>query len=460
MLNEALAKRGLKFVDLAFPPLNEPSVCSRGDKAIKVVWRRFSEFFEEPEVFIADEGVDISPNDIKQGKLGDCWLMCALGAIAEFPAVVKQLFPSGMETFQESGLYRVRVCQGGLWTLVTVDDYVPCALDGSPVFSRANGEELWVLLIEKAMAKLSGNYYRLRGGFAAEGLCDLTGFPTFKYNFKQGVVKQRLASGELFEDFVKADKLHAIVCASTPGEDRFTEGSKGLKVPESGLVPGHAYSMRISRKVGGHKLINLRNPWGKFEWGGAWGAKDPRWTPSFIAKVAAECEIPLSEVLEGEGSFWMSYEDFAQNFAGVAVAVQQSPSGGEWHEARSRGELTVDDRADMYRLTLLKDSHVFVGVHQGDERNLGAAPDYVSIGCTVVRELGGKRYEYQASSAPTKAREVFVPPLISPDEKQDATRIWPAGSYVISAYYTVGLRQARKAPNVLSTPRLGAFFFF
>ena len=52
------------------------------------------------------------------------------------------------------------------------------------MFSRANGNELWVLLLEKAMAKVHGNYYTLRGGFANEGMMDLTGCPTECFDFE------------------------------------------------------------------------------------------------------------------------------------------------------------------------------------------------------------------------------------------------------------------------------------
>ena len=36
---------------------------------------------------------------------------------------------------------------------------------------------MWVLLLEKAYAKLHRNYYTLRGGLVSEALADLTGSP-------------------------------------------------------------------------------------------------------------------------------------------------------------------------------------------------------------------------------------------------------------------------------------------
>ena len=57
-----------------------------------------------------------------------------------------------------AGIYDLRFCKHGQWTHVRVDDYFPCRPGkGLPVFSQANGPELWVLLLEKAYAKVHGS---------------------------------------------------------------------------------------------------------------------------------------------------------------------------------------------------------------------------------------------------------------------------------------------------------------
>lgn len=52
------------------------------------------------------------------------------------------------------GKYRVRLFDitQDKWRTITVDDNIPTR-KGSPIFAKPNGKELWVVLLEKAVAK-------------------------------------------------------------------------------------------------------------------------------------------------------------------------------------------------------------------------------------------------------------------------------------------------------------------
>ena len=117
----------------------------------------------------------------------------------------------------------MRLCNNGAWVEVTVDDYFPCFEHGGPIFSKANGNELWVLLLEKAYAKLHGNYYNLRDGYVYEGMNDLTGCPTECIDFDNDSVKVSLEDGSLFKKLQTYDNLGYLISASTPGTDDMTE---------------------------------------------------------------------------------------------------------------------------------------------------------------------------------------------------------------------------------------------
>jgi calpain-15 len=80
--------------------------------------------------------------------------------MAEFPDLIRDVFANSgpeREEEQRAGLYTLSFCKNGMWQTVRIDDYVPCAADGGgPVYSRGNGAELWVMLLEKAYAKVIG----------------------------------------------------------------------------------------------------------------------------------------------------------------------------------------------------------------------------------------------------------------------------------------------------------------
>lgn len=90
------------------------------------------------------------------------------------PNRIKRLFINDRENMY--GIYGVRICKNGEWKEVVVDDRFPCNGD-EPAFSQAHGDELWVMVLEKAWAKLHGSYERVEAGFAENVFHDLTGAP-------------------------------------------------------------------------------------------------------------------------------------------------------------------------------------------------------------------------------------------------------------------------------------------
>lgn len=100
------------------------------------------------------DGID--PNDIKQGSLGVCYMLASISALAETPKKIEEMF-----VFHDTsiGFYILRFYVNGIPKLVVVDDLIPCnKTTKSPYFTKPIGNEVWVLLLEKAWAKLIGDY--------------------------------------------------------------------------------------------------------------------------------------------------------------------------------------------------------------------------------------------------------------------------------------------------------------
>lgn len=241
-----------KYFDREFG--NEVKCLGFKSLAEEVQWLRPSQFMKG-DYFIF-EGL-IEPKDIKQGRLGDCYLLSALASISEYPFIVKRIF----ETTTESsyGAYGIWLFIDGLWKCIIVDDRIP-VVDGSPIFSRANNNELWVILIEKAYAKLFGSYEIIESGLTGTAMNTLTGAP-FEYLCRDS---HSAIDSETAWKFISSHlECKHLVTGSTEKSDRNVS---------FGLVSTHAYSILDCReiRVGNKKerVLQLGNPWGRHEWQG------------------------------------------------------------------------------------------------------------------------------------------------------------------------------------------------
>ena len=127
-------------------------------------------------------------------------------------------------------MYGIRCTKNGDNRLVTIDGCIPCK-QKRVCFSTANGNELWVLLLEKVWAKLHGDYCRIIGGLPHETFRDFTGAPGFMYQSKKGEVT--------WEMIKKADKLDHMLACGIAGQTQ----EEVDQMSEMGLISGRAYSV-------------------------------------------------------------------------------------------------------------------------------------------------------------------------------------------------------------------------
>jgi calpain-15 len=233
-----------------------------------IQWRR------PEEVAVLEENEEVDPtlvvynskievNDIKEGSLGNGWFISALATLAEVPLLIERLFLT--KTHNKEGVYRVKLCKNGEWSIITVDDYIPCIPDSGPIFAKTSPNELWVSILEKAYAKLHGSYLTLKGGFAHEALMDLTGCPCTYYDFEDSFIKEMIANGSLWNRLKEAEEKGFLLSASTFGEQRWADTPTG-DTEDNSLLAGHSYTINGLSEYKGSKILKIRNIWGQFDW--------------------------------------------------------------------------------------------------------------------------------------------------------------------------------------------------
>jgi len=343
---------GSQSLDLFFPPDYNSLFLGAENSEMEdpVRWQRPDEFMKGSYELYLDR---IEPADINQGALGDCWFMSPIAVLAEKPELVKRLFVN--KGVSEIGLYHVWFCKDGEWVRVTVDDYFPCLMGARTAFSKPNGNELWVMLLEKAYSKLHGSYKIIEGGLPHKGLRDLTGLPSKAHFFESDGTQSMIRDGS-FWDLLKnySDKGYLM----TASVDKSTEEAK-----YKGLVTGHGYSLLRCAEAYGNKLLNIRNPWGHYEWEGAWCDHSRCWTSKMKEALNPNLD-------EDDGAFWISYEDFLKYFSTMSVAICE-----DFSEKRLKGVFKRNSSGAStefyYEVEVKADTKVYVELFQEDTRIYG-----------------------------------------------------------------------------------------
>jgi hypothetical protein len=156
-----------------------------------------------------------------------------------------------------------------------IDDYL-ALMDGddATIFARLSDDNgLWGPFIEKAVAKLHGNFAHIDGGDPSEAVMTLNGGEKVHLAHNGDAAEvynlEKSTPEEIFDELFKYDVERAIMMTGTEA----SPGGDSDRLP-NGLFLQHAYTVLGAYKLkNGEKLIKVRNPHGNtgdFEWDGGY----------------------------------------------------------------------------------------------------------------------------------------------------------------------------------------------
>ncbi|KAF6728910.1 Calpain-5 [Oryzias melastigma] len=340
------------FEDPEFPA-NDSSVFYEEKPFGIVEWKRPGEISSDPRLFV--EG--INSHDLNQGDVGNCWFVAASSCLALKPHLWKKVIPDWEEQDWDpkhpenyAGIFHFRFWVFGQWTDVVVDDRLP-TFNGRLIYCHSNSHnEFWSALLEKAYAKLYGCYESLRTGQTGDAVVDFSGAVCETIDLeKEAFCKDQGKQKNLFAKLLEVHKRGGIIsCFIKANQDEFE-----FKLA-NGLVKGHAYAVtgvnavRLGHGVSNNvqnesiPMVRMRNPWGKKEWNGPWSDSSEEW-----ANIGDTERDKLGLIVEDDGEFWMSFEDWCTHFtdADVCHIVDSSLTCIQkaWNEALKFGSWTKHD---------------------------------------------------------------------------------------------------------------------
>ena len=348
----------IRFMDKQFPPDQSSLV---GKKTPKDYDRSFDKYgYSRPEKIFAGEDdyvlfEKIEPSDILQGGLGDCYFLVCLAGLAEYPPLIGRLFE--FDEKNPYGFYPIWLHINGSWKRYIIDDYLPVTKSSNQLaFSKTEENELWVVLIEKAYAKAYGSFWKIAGGDPVHALRDLTGAPYDR-------ISDFSNPDEVFKKLKKANDQKYMMTSFTANTQIREEKA------DTGIVSGHAYSildvqLYVDSRGRERKIVQMRNPWGKFEWNGDFSDHSDLWRPENKSQYIQPAD---------DGIFWIPIEDFVKHYKGVGLLAIKP----DYRSNAIKIDQTTKNNKSIARLIVDASSvgpsgynEVFISIDQTDSRSV------------------------------------------------------------------------------------------
>lgn len=347
----------------------------------QIEWKRPCDIAKKPFLF-PESGVI---GDLVQGLLADCWLLSAVAVVAAKPELLKKIFLS--TKYAKFGIYVLQFWKNGDWVPVMIDDRIPCDINtGKPLYARCiDPNEIWILLLEKAYAKLHGCYETISGGTMGYGLKDLTGCIPTMY--------QPQDPGRWNKMNHLVERGHTVLLGiRSQSQDLDFDTAKGL-----GILVNHGYVILDMKYNGSVPIFQVRNPWGRLEWTGKWSDEWTGWTKE-LKKKFSWCD-------EDDGRFWMGYDDMANYFNEMFMCDVLPESwtrlriDGCWAGDSAVGCMQIDNRLNRkwgnnpcYKFTVDTPTNIALTLCQHDGR-MSNDRNWNRIGYSSRKSIGMVLYK-------------------------------------------------------------------
>ena len=193
--------------------------------------------------------------------------------------------------------------------------------------------------------------------FSREAIEDLTGGVTTELFTTDILNKDKFWS----EEIMKVNDEFLFSCATGQFDRWQSSDNASASDARENIVRMHAYSIMEAREIKGNRLLKVRNPWGEYEWRGAWSDGSEQWTPEWM-------EL-LNHRFGDDGQFWISYEDLLREYSSFDRTRLLGP---DWQITQQWTSVDVPWSADYnktkFSITLTKRSPVVIVLSQLDDR--------------------------------------------------------------------------------------------
>jgi hypothetical protein len=323
---QVLERPGLKLYDFSDSGHQAEQITDQEINSMYQGMAKASEIYQNPTLTW-----NISPINVKQGNLGDCYILGSMSVVANQPENIKRLLTDQGDSAE------VWLCDSGCWRQIKLKKTFP--MTGSrPTYASAKDNCIWQMVLEKAFACMYKGYDRLELGHSSVALRELTGCATEYIE---------LDSGEQAWVKIKTFLSNKYI---------ITGSSKVSGLSDDIITPKHCYAVLDAKEatVGGKTVRYLRvmNPVSQFA------------SPPPLNAEAAK-QLGSGQTTD---TFWYQFASVLKNFEVLTCCKIKSDLCYSWSRVKNPGQKR---NTTLFRMTGTTGDSVSLSFNHKNLRHYG-----------------------------------------------------------------------------------------